>query len=91
MRNMYQSPLGRVSQREGAYKILTRLSEREGKYADSAASAKVRAAAAAAPPASRCSDHARSAAPTSAPGSPLATNFRPRACASPLSRRRPTH
>lgn len=40
MRNMYQSPLGRVSQREGAYKILTRLSEREGKYADSAASAK---------------------------------------------------
>lgn len=41
MRNMYQTPVGRMMLRSGAHKALLELTQREGRYMNSPASAKV--------------------------------------------------
>ena len=43
MRNMYQTPVGRMMLRSGAHKALLELTQREGRYMNSPASAKVTA------------------------------------------------
>lgn len=41
MRNMYQTPVGRMMLRSGAHKALLELTQREGRYMNSPASVKV--------------------------------------------------